>query len=102
MNHFGIHDLQNALTYLVQQPGVDGGKLGAVGYCMGGGFALAWACKDKRLKVVAPYYAFNPRPLEAGGNVCPIVGSYPDPDFSTNEGKKLDIVLDQKNIPHDI
>lgn len=34
--------------------------------------------------------------------MCPVVGSYPDKDFTTAQARKLDIELDHYNIPHDI
>jgi len=68
----------------------------------GGTFAIAWACTDDRLKAIAPYYASNPRPLEAVARLCPVVGSYPTGDFTTSHGQKLDTILDDYKIPHDI
>jgi carboxymethylenebutenolidase len=97
-----IEDLKASLTFLSEQPGVDNARLGAVGYCMGGSFAIAWACTDDRLKAIAPYYAMNPRPLEAVARLCPVVGSYPDNDFTTKQGQKLDVELERYQIPHDI
>ncbi len=74
LNNRGVHDLKAALTFLSAQPEVDDARLGAVGYCMGGSYAIAWACTDNRLKAIAPYYAGNPRPLEAVARLCPVVG----------------------------
>jgi carboxymethylenebutenolidase len=102
LNHRGIQDLKAALTYLSKQPGVDSSRIGAIGFCMGGSFAIAWASTDERLKAIAPFYGANPRPLEAVARLCPVVGSYPDNDFTTQQGQKLDIALDGYNIPHDI
>src|SRR5579863_7877566 len=102
LNNSSIDDLKSSLTYLAQQPGVDAQRLGAIGFCMGGGFAIAWATSDNRLKAIAPYYGANPRPFEAVERLCPVVGSYPDKDFTTSHGQKLDIELDRYNIPHDI
>lgn len=102
LNNQGIQDLKAALTYLSAQPQVDSERVGAVGYCMGGSFAIAWACTDDRLKAIAPYYGGNPRPLEAVARLCPVVGSYPDNDFTTSQGQKLDVKLDTYNVPHDI
>src|SRR5512136_435319 len=45
-DHSGIQELRTALSFLSEQPGVDAGRLGAIGFCMGGGFAVAWAMKD--------------------------------------------------------
>src|SRR5438876_63626 len=102
LHNRGIHDLKAALTFLSEQPGVDASRLGAVGYCFGGSFAIAWACTDERLKVIAPYYGMNPRPLKAVARLCPVVGSYPDKDVTTSAGQKLDVELDRYHVAHDI
>ncbi|HZY42124.1 MAG TPA: dienelactone hydrolase family protein [Anaerolineae bacterium] len=102
LDHQGIQDLKAALTYLSQQPGVDAGRVGAIGFCMGGGFAIAWAASDDRLKVIAPFYGANPRPIEAVARACPIVGSYPEEDWTAPQGRQLADVLDQYDIDHDI
>lgn len=102
LNNGSLDDLKSSLTYLAQQPGVDAERLGAIGFCMGGSFAIAWATADNRLKAIAPYYAANPRPFEAVERLCPVVGSYPGKDFTTPQGQKLDIELERYNIAHDI
>jgi carboxymethylenebutenolidase len=102
LDNGSLNDLKETLTYLSTQLGVDKERLGAIGFCMGGGFAIAWACTDDRLKAIAPFYGANPRPLAAVARMCPVVGSYPGKDFTTPQGQKLDIALDQYNIPHDI
>jgi carboxymethylenebutenolidase len=102
LNHGAITDLKAALTYLANQSYVDSNRLGAVGYCMGGNFAVCWACSDERLRVVASYYGMNPRPLEAIARACPVVGSYPENDFTASHARKLDVALAEHKIPHDI
>jgi carboxymethylenebutenolidase len=102
VNRYGIDDLKAGLTYLAKDRTVDAQRLGAIGFCMGGGFAIAWACTDSRLKAIAPFYAANPRPLEAVNRICPVVGSYPEKDFTASAGRALDTALDRYNIAHDI
>lgn len=102
LDHGAIHDLKAALTFLATQSGVDSARVGAIGFCMGGSFAIAWAAADNRLRAIAPYYAMNPRPLEAVARLCPVVGSYPEDDFTKSAGQKLDVELDRYQIPHDI
>ncbi len=97
-----VSELKAALSFVAAQPGVDPNRLGAIGFCMGGAFAIAWACADGRLKAIAPFYAMNPRPLEAVRRACPVVGSYPDPDFTTKAGRRLDAKLTDFGIAHDI
>jgi carboxymethylenebutenolidase len=100
--HGGIRDLRAALDYLAQQPEVNPARLGAVGYCLGGGLAIGLACADDRLKAIAPYYAMNPNPLSAVERACPVVGSYPAKDFTAGAGRALKVELDRDQIPNDI
>ena len=102
VNRYGVDDLKAALTYLAKDRTVDSKRLGAIGFCMGGGFAIAWACTDSRLRAIAPFYAANPRPLDVVSRLCPVVGSYPERDFTANAGRKLENALDRHHIVHDI
>jgi carboxymethylenebutenolidase len=98
----GIADLKAALTLLIERPEVDRDRVGAIGFCLGGTFAVAWACTDDRLKAIAPFYASNPRPLTAVARMCPVVGSYPENDFTARGGRALDKQLTRQGIEHDI
>ena len=102
LEHSGIVDLKAALDLLAARDDVDAAQLGAVGYCMGGSFALALACTDGRLKAIAPYYGMNPRPLSAVSRACPVVGSYPAQDFTAKSGRALEAELSAAGVPHDI
>jgi carboxymethylenebutenolidase len=102
VNRYGISELKTALTYLAKNRDVDAKRMGAIGFCMGGSFAIAWACTDSRLKAIAPFYAVNPRPLDLVSRLCPVVGSYPEKDFTARAGRKLDRRLDEHSIAHDI
>jgi carboxymethylenebutenolidase len=97
-----IADLSAAMDHLVSEPDVDRDRIGAIGFCMGGGFAIAWGRRDKRLRAIAPFYGTNPRPLEAVRRMCPVVGSYPGKDFTARSGRKLDRRLAQLGVARDI
>src|SRR5207245_8947726 len=43
VNRYGIDDLKSALTFLAKLPEVDAQRLGAIGFCMGGWFAIGWS-----------------------------------------------------------
>ncbi|HET9086450.1 MAG TPA: dienelactone hydrolase family protein [Acidobacteriaceae bacterium] len=52
----GVQSLTSAVTYLKSQKFVKGDRIGAVGWCMGGGFALQLAIADPSLRAVAINY----------------------------------------------
>lgn len=102
LNNRVVSDLQSSIAFLQQQPGVDRNRIGAVGFCMGGGYALQLAVTDKGMKAASAFYGAAPKPLEAFAQSCPIIGSYPEKDFSAEGARELDAVLEKYDIPHDI
>lgn len=97
-----VRDLQSALDFPGIQLGVDPRRLGAIGFCMGGSYALQLACVDGDLKVAAVFYGFNPRPLAAVAGACPLVGSYPGQDLTARSGRRLAVALEGYGLPHDV
>jgi carboxymethylenebutenolidase len=102
LNNPMLADLQSTMKFLGEQPGVDANCLGAVGFCMGGGYALQLAVTSKEMKVASVFYGASPKPLEAMAKACPIVGSYPDKDFTTQMARDLDVALTNYDVPHNI
>lgn len=47
-----IEDFKNAVNYMLTRSDIDVEKIGIVGVCMGGGFAVSTAARDKRVKAV--------------------------------------------------
>src|SRR5262249_1858110 len=95
-------NVRAAFEYLRQVEGVDAQHTGAMGFCLGGSYALQLACLDGNVRAISVVSGNNPKPQEALKRACPIVGSYADPDFATADGRKLDLILDEYQIPHDI
>jgi carboxymethylenebutenolidase len=97
-----LANLSSSIHFLQNQPGVDPERIGAVGFCMGGGYALQLAVIDKGMKAASVFYGATPKPLEAFAESCPIVGSYPEKDFTAAGARELDAVLEKNEVPHDI
>lgn len=102
LDHFGVPQLRAALDELARLPGVDPLRLGAVGFCLGGSLVLTWACTDRRLRSIAPYYGAAPKPRTASRRLCPVVGSWPSADFTTRAAAILETELSAAGIPHDL
>lgn len=56
---FRIGDTRGMIDYISQYPGVDKNRIGAFGVCGGGGYTIAAAKGDKRIKAVATLSMFN-------------------------------------------
>jgi len=98
----GVLQLKSALGQLAARADVNDQRLGAIGFCMGGMYAVAWACTDPRLKVIAPYYGSAPRREEALRRLCPVVGSWPEKDFTRGAAATLEKALSARSVPHDL
>jgi len=97
-----LDDLKSSVAFLQGQSNVDADRIGAVGFCMGGTYALQLAITDKGMKAASVFYGMNPKPLDAVAETCPIVGSYPEKDFTAKAARELETSLTSYNVPHDI
>ncbi len=93
-------DIESARQTLLADPRSTG-QVGAIGFCMGGGFALMTA--GSGFNAAAVNYGILPKDLESAlDGACPLVTSYGGKDSSLkNATAKLDAVLTAKEIPHD-
>ena len=68
-----LKDLNGAVRWLKQQPFVDAWKIGAVGFCMGGTFALMLASHNSDIKASVPFYGQVPPTDSLKYLLCPIL-----------------------------
>jgi len=95
-------DLDAARTWLSARPEVDASRMGVVGFCLGGGFALLYAVRAP-LGVAAAFYGDVPKTSAELQGVCPVLGGYGGRDrLFAGQGRRLEEHLTALGVPHDV
>jgi carboxymethylenebutenolidase len=72
-----IRDLKAAFNYLASMPNIDKEKIGAVGWCMGGGLSLELAMNEPRLAACVINYGAMPTDPEDIAKIhAPLLGNF--------------------------
>ena len=88
--------------WLADRPEVDGRRIGVIGFCMGGGFALTAAVRHD-FAVASVNYGRVPREAADLEGVCPVVASYGKEDRPLlSHASRLTDMLEQLGAPHDV
>ena len=58
----GLKDLKATLSFLKGRNDVNTNKIGVIGFCMGGGYALMLPCVSSDIKAAVPFYGPVPNP----------------------------------------
>lgn len=94
-------DIETARQMLVDDARSTG-RVGVIGFCMGGGFALALAGRPG-WSAAAANYGMLPSGPGALDGACPIVASYGGRDRSMpGAAEKLEQALTARGVPHDV
>ncbi|MEV5907525.1 dienelactone hydrolase family protein [Streptomyces chartreusis] len=97
-----FHDIGAARTRLAQDPDCTG-RIGIIGFCMGGSFALL-ALSDGEFDAASVNYGRPPKDLDkALDGACPVVASYGARDRTLpGVAPRLEAALDRLGVVHDV
>ena len=73
-------DLNGAVDYLVEHSAVTGDRIGAVGFCMGGGFVLSLAARDPRVAAAVAFYGVLQEAPDFSGMTASVQGHFGEQD----------------------
>ncbi len=92
-----VKDLSASLDHLAKQSGVNPDKLGAVGFCYGGGMTWEIAAANPKVAAAVPYYGPIPNPIDPLMNTqAAILAHYADGDMNVNGVNNANIMATEK------
>jgi carboxymethylenebutenolidase len=81
-----LADLKGGFNYLAALQLVNPKRIGCIGFCMGGGLSLLFACHNPDLAAVVVFYGRNPSPIDQVKNInCPVLSNYAGADYGITE-----------------
>jgi carboxymethylenebutenolidase len=93
-------DLLASVDYVKSRPDFNG-KLGAVGFCFGGGMVNTFATRYPDLNATVPYYGVQPPAAEAAKIKSPLMAHYASEDERITSGwPAFDKVLTEHHVEH--
>lgn len=112
-----LETIQEGVDALAAHPAAEGRKVGVVGFCMGGKYALLAGCRCRGVSACAPFYGMLSEPperdrarkpesaLEAVPDLaCPLLGLYgeEDPMIPVEDVRELERRLPESGQPWEV
>lgn len=93
--------IKGAVDFLAEHPAVNGGKVGVVGFCMGGQLALFAAGLDERIAACANFYGIHPNvEPDFGAMKAEVLGLFAERDDYADPASVK--ALDQRLTAHGV
>lgn len=101
----GIRDLDAAFVYLAARPDVKPGKIGSVGWCMGGGWSIKLAMSEPKLAACAVNYGSLPTEAASIAKIqAPVLGNFgaDDRGITPDSVRAFDAAMKAAGKPVDV
>jgi len=100
----GVDDLLSTMSWLGREKEVRDDRIGVMGFCMGGSYALRLACTTKEIKAAAPFYGEIPPDEKLRQLACPIFYAYGENDgwITRQDVDRLAAALKKFNKPGEV
>jgi carboxymethylenebutenolidase len=101
----GIRDLEAAFAYLAARPDVKPGKIGSVGWCMGGGWSIKLAMSEPKLAACAVNYGSLPTEAASIAKIkAPVLGNFGTDDrgITPDSVRAFDAAMKAAGKPVDV
>ncbi len=76
----GIEDLLSTVAWIKTRKEANGARIGVIGFCMGGSYAMLLPCLSADIKAAAPFYGEVPPDDELRNLHCPVFYAYGEND----------------------
>ena len=99
-----VGEIQQAISYLLEQAAVGSEKAGIVGFCMGGRLTLMTALADDNLGAAIAFYGSPLEPAQVGELKAPLLGLYGSADsgIPVDGVNAMATALEEDGIEHEI
>jgi carboxymethylenebutenolidase len=101
----GIRDLEAGFAYLAARPDVKPGKIGSVGWCMGGGWSIKLAMSEPKLAACAVNYGSLPTEAASIAKIkAPVLGNFgaDDRGITPDSVRAFDAAMKTAGKPVDV
>ena len=93
--------VETAVRDIADQPGIDAGRMGVVGFSLGGALGLATSARDRRIKAVVNFFGYLPDELKQAKRIAPTLTLHGDADrvVPVENATRINALLSSLGVP---